>query len=225
MADSADALVFDLDHTLCTYRRPGEEILALAFETVGVDPFFEVDDYYASFDDFAFRSDDGRENRALCFEALAEEAGRSPELGRRVADAYAAERDHSDVSWVPGAKDAFESLANAYPIALVTNAAPAWQSEKLRGLGIEDRFETVVYAGYDTAPKPDPEPFEAALDALDATPERAVKIGNSLDHDIAGAHNAGLRSVWLDRDGVADPTPTPDVRIESMDDLIDEPWA
>lgn len=225
MADSADVLVFDLDHTLCTYRRTGEEILSLAFEAAGVDPFFEIDDYYGVFDDYAFRSDDGRENRALCFEALAEDAGRSPELGRQVADAYAAERDHSDVRWLPGAKDAFESLANAYPLALVTNGAPAWQSEKLRGLGIEDRFESVVYAGYDTAPKPDPEPFRIALDGLDAAPERAVKIGNSLEHDVAGARNAGLRSVWFDRHGVDDPTPTPDVRVESMDELLDEPWA
>jgi len=225
MAAPADALVFDLDHTLCTYRRSGEEILSLAFEAAEVVPFFAVEDYYEIFDDYVKESGDGRENRARCFEALATEAGRSPGVGRRVADAFAAERDHANVSWVPEAKAAFESLSERYPLALVTNGDREWQSAKLRGLGIEDRFETIVYAGYETAPKPDPEPFEVALDALDATPERAVKIGNSLEHDVAGAHSAGLRSVWFDRDGVDDPTPTPDVRVESMDELLDEPWA
>ena len=217
--------MFDLDGTLCAYRRSGEEILSLAFEAVGVEPFFAIEDYYAIFDDFAADSADGDENRARCFAALAEEAGRDPEVGRAVADAYAAERDHADVAWLPGAREAFETLTASYPCALVTNGAPDWQGRKLRGLGIEDRFETVVYAGYDTAPKPAPEPFRIALDALDATADRAVKIGNSLDADVAGARNAGLRSVWLDRDGVAAPEPAPDVRIESMADLLDEPWA
>jgi putative hydrolase of the HAD superfamily len=225
MTDRVDALVFDLDHTLCAYRPSGEEILSLSFEAAGTDPLFAVEEYYDIFDDYVAESDDGRENRARCFEALAAEAGRSPEVGRRVADAYAAERDHENVRWVPGAKAAIESLSETYPLALVTNGAREWQSAKLRGLGIEDRFETVVYAGYETAPKPEPEPFRVALDALDATPDRAVKIGNSLDHDVAGARNAGLRSVWLDRDGVEDPTPTPDVRIESMEELLDEPWG
>lgn len=225
MHDPPDALVFDLDDTLCTYRRSGEEVLSLAFDSVGVDPFFAIEDYYATLDDFVVDCCDGDESRVRCFATLAEANGRDPELGRRVAAAFAAERDHSNVEWLPGAREAFNSLADSYRVAAVTNGAPDWQRGKLQGLGIEDRFETVVYAGYDTAPKPDSEPFEVALDALDATPERAVKIGNSLEHDVTGAHNAGLRSVWLDRDDLGDPTPTPDVRIGSMDELLDEPWA
>lgn len=72
----------------------------------------------------------------------------------------------------------------------------------MRGLGIGDEFETVVFVGYDVAAKPDPEPFYTALDALDVEVEHTVKIGKLLESDVTGAHNAGLRSVWLDRDGV-----------------------
>jgi FMN phosphatase YigB (HAD superfamily) len=52
-----------------------------------------------------------------------------------------------------------------------------------------------------------------------------VKIGNSLEHDVHRAHNAGLQSVWLDRDGVPDPDPAPHHRIESMREVLEEPWA
>lgn len=34
-----DAVLFDLDDTLCRYRRSGSELLAAAFERTGRDPF------------------------------------------------------------------------------------------------------------------------------------------------------------------------------------------
>lgn len=225
MSEPVEAVLFDLDDTLCEYCRPGSEVLELAFEAVGVEPCFTAEDYYAVFDDYVEDSEDVVEIRERCFAALAVQAGYDPSVGRAVADAYRAERDQTNVQWLPGARDALETARERYRVAAVTNGDPAMQSRKLSGLGVEDHFETVVFAGYDVAAKPDPEPFRAALDALGVAPERAVKVGNSLENDVAGAHEASLRSVWLDRDGVADPDPEPHHRIEAMDELIEEPWA
>lgn len=225
MSEPVEALLFDLDDTICEYCRPGSEILALAFEDVGVDPIFTAKDYYAIFDDYVEDSEDVVENRERCFAALAAEAGYEPEVGLAVADAYEAERDQTNVQWLPGAKRALDTLREQYRVAAVTNGDPTMQRQKMRGLGIDDHFEIVVFAGYDVAAKPDPEPFHAALDVLDVGPERTVKIGNSLENDVTGAHNAGLRSVWLDRDGVGEPDPEPHHRIEAMEELLDEPWA
>ena len=83
-------------------------------------------------------------------------------------------------------------------VGVVTNGAPEMQQAKLRGLGLDNAFETVVHAGYDALAKPHPEPFERALDSLDADPSQAVHVGNSLSSDVAGAHAAGLDSAWLD---------------------------
>jgi len=146
-------------------------------------------------------------------------------VGRTVAEAYAAERDQANVRFLPGAREALDTLRERYRVAAVTNGGPDMQRAKLRGLGIHDHFETVVFAGYDVAAKPDPEPFHTALDFLGVDPERAVKIGNSLTNDVRGAHNAGLQSVWLAQDGITDPDPEPHHRIEAMDELLDEPWA
>lgn len=95
------------------------------------------------------------------------------------------------------------------------------QSTKLDALDV-DCFETVVYAGYDTPAKPDPEPFQVALDAVETPPRQAVYIGDSLRADIAGAQAAGLRTVWLGTD--ADPEPQPEFVLESPAKLRNPPW-
>lgn len=224
MSGPVEGVVFDLDGTLCDYERTGAEVLAAAFEAAGVEPFFDVADYYARFDDYVATSEDIRDVREQCFADLAAAAGRDPAAGRAVAEAYAAERDHANVRWLPGARAAIDRLGERYPLAIVTNGDPWMQGRKLDALGVDGRFETVVHAGYDAPAKPNPEPFELALEAMGLAEPRAATVGNSLHHDVAGAHNAGLRSVWLDRDGTAAPDPEPHHRIESMHELLEEPW-
>lgn len=224
MPSSVEALLFDLDGTICTYRRSGETILSLAFEKAGVDPFFHTEEYFAIFDEFVEGSSTGVENRRRCFAVLAEEAGYDPSIGYEVADAYAEERDQTNVEWLPGAKEAIEKLSKSYSLGLVTNGPPEWQTQKLQALGIADRFEVIVFAGYDTAPKPNPTPFHTALDSLQTAPNQAVSIGDSLGADVLGAQNANLWSIWVDRDGITDPEPSPHYRIELLTELLSEPW-
>jgi FMN phosphatase YigB (HAD superfamily) len=224
MSDAVDALVFDLDGTLCEYARSGRVVLQRAFQTVDVEPFFSPSEYYASYESYVPESESIREVRERCFADLAAEAGHDPAVGRAVADAYAAERDHSSVQWVPGAESALETLGEDYPLAMVTNGDPDMQGTKLATLGIEDRFETIVHAGFEAPAKPDPAPFDMALEPLEVTPGRALTVGNSLEHDVAGAHNAGLRSAWIDHDGVAAPEPEPHYRLDSMHDLRADLW-
>jgi putative hydrolase of the HAD superfamily len=216
-------VLFDLDDTLCTYRRGGGELIEVAFERVGADPVFGVDDYHERYPEFVDETDDVRELRAACFAAICEDRGHDPALGRDVAAAFAAERDHRNVDALPGAVEAVERLATDHRLGLVTNGSPEMQAQKLDGVGLADRFETVVHAGYDAPAKPAPDPFHAALADLGVAPDRAVHVGNSLDSDVAGAHAAGVASAWLD-DG-SDPVDLdPDHRLDSLRDLLDPPW-
>ena len=64
--------------------------------------------------------------------------------------------------------------------------------------------------------KPHRSIFEAALDALDVTPEEAVMVGDSAEDDIEGARALGMRAVLLDRDGVH---PDREGAIRSLDEL------
>jgi putative hydrolase of the HAD superfamily len=104
-------------------------------------------------------------------------------------------------------------------LGLVTNGLACLQREKLAGSGLGSYFEAVVVAGDVGIGKPDPLPFHAALDALATEPGRAIMIGNRLERDVAGARAAGVRAVWIDRDGTPAEGAHPDLRICSLDEL------
>jgi len=219
------AVLFDLDDTLCAYRRGGGELLSLAFDDVGVDPLFTVADYHAVYPEFVDETEGIRDLRRACFAALAEDVGRDPEVGRAVAAAFADERDHGNVDPLAGAQETVERLADDHRLGLVTNGAPEMQARKLSAIGLDDAFETVVYAGYDVPAKPAPDPFRAALSDLSVPPDRAVHVGNSLSSDVAGGRAAGVETAWLS-DGRDDDSidPIPDYRLDGLPDLVDRPW-
>jgi putative hydrolase of the HAD superfamily len=215
-------VLFDLDGTLVEYERPGQVVLEAAFDRVGVEPFFEVTDFEARYDDFFEQSDSIVELRERIFADIATSRDLDPELGVEVARAYDDERDHTRVRLLPGATDVLDALADR-PLAMVTNGDPEMQRPKLEATGLDAYFETVVYAGHDAAPKPDPAPFHLALDAIEGAPDQAVYVGNDPDADVGGAAAAGLDSVWLRNGATTRPRTEPTYTIESLSELFETP--
>jgi putative hydrolase of the HAD superfamily len=220
-----DAVLFDLDDTLCCYRRSGAELLAISFERVGVDPFFTVEEYHARYDEHLGTVDDMAGFRERCFVDLARANGHDPSIAREVARAYTAERDQSNVEVLSGAREAVDALVADHRLGLVTNGPPEMQREKLAATGLADAFDVAVFAGFDAPAKPDPEPFHAALETLGVDTERAVHVGNSLRTDVSGAKRAGVQAAWLKQDGAdPDPDPAPDYVLAGLGDLAGRPW-
>jgi putative hydrolase of the HAD superfamily len=86
-------------------------------------------------------------------------------------------------------------------MAVVTNGMETAQRAKLRRLGIEEYFEVVVASAVVGEGKPSRSIFEHALARMSVKPADGVMVGDSLDGDIAGAVEAGLVAVWVNRDG------------------------
>jgi putative hydrolase of the HAD superfamily len=78
--------------------------------------------------------------------------------------------------------------------------------------------DAVVASAAVGAAKPDPAIFAAALDRLGVAPADAVHVGDSLEHDVAGARASGLRAVLLRRDGGRGPADVP--VIASLAELV-----
>ena len=222
-----DMVSFDLDRTLCRYRRPGADLLKDAFDILDTEPFITMAEYSARFDEFAEDSPDVETLRIRTFRAIAEDKDVDRSLAEEVARFYNEHRDPAGVEPMPGAIEVVEQTATQYHLALITNGFAPVQAAKVDALGIEELFDVIVYAGTDTAFKPDPEPFEYVTSTLDVPVERAVHIGDSLDHDVLGAKRAGLAAVWIEQAWSMPSTRDvrPDYVIRSIDELLPYPWT
>ena len=86
-------------------------------------------------------------------------------------------------------------------LGVISNGPSQEQREKLRSLGIEDRFGTVLISKECRFFKPAAEIFQLACQMAGVAPGDAVYIGDQLEIDIHGAQNAGLKAFWLNRRG------------------------
>jgi putative hydrolase of the HAD superfamily len=111
-------------------------------------------------------------------------------------------------------------LARDHRLALISNGAPDVQREKLAGTALARYFGAIVISCEVGFGKPDPRIFEIALDRIGANVQETVMVGDSLARDVAGAHAAGIRAIWIDRHlWAGEEGPVPDARIESLSEL------
>jgi HAD superfamily hydrolase (TIGR01509 family) len=101
----------------------------------------------------------------------------------------------------PGADAARLADLRDRPLVLVTNGAGCLQREKLEASGLAGHFDAVVVSADVGVGKPDPAVFRHALGLVDAAPDDALMISDTLERDVDGALAAGLRAVWVDRFG------------------------
>lgn len=150
-------------------------------------------------------------------------------LGERLSDADAdAWFDryvtHYESAWAlfPDVLPVLDSLVGSHRHAVLSNSSLLVQDRKLRVLGVHDRFESILCAAELGVSKPAAAAFHAACDALRLPPHRVAYVGDHPEIDGRGAAEAGLLSVWIDRDGAhiaADGPPTGPHRIASLAEL------
>jgi putative hydrolase of the HAD superfamily len=214
---SFDAVLFDLDGTLIRRTQDVEGAYERAFDRVGVAPFGEPAALWQSLDGPP-DPDDEVGYLGAGFARLAAQHGRRDVDPLALAEAFVGAVDNTQVAYEPGATAALTAARSAGAAGVITNGPERRQAEKVEAVSLAERVETVVYAGDLPRRKPHVGPFERALADLDASAERALYVGDSLAYDVAGAHNAGLQSAWLD-DGDGPGDYTPEFVIESLADL------
>lgn len=137
-------------------------------------------------------------------------------LGRRFDAAFRA-RQRLFCPPYPDAMPALERVAREYRLAITTNGPSDVQRAKLRASGLERYFPIVVVSEEIGSGKPEAAMSRIALERLDIGADEAVVVGDSRERDIAGARNAGVASILVDR-GVqrSEGSPSADVTIASL---------
>ncbi len=123
----------------------------------------------------------------------------SPEEGRKIADSKEADfRKRADtLEPLPGLLGFIDKWrGRGMALSLVTNAPKENVLTVLRALDLEDAFEPVILAADVAAGKPDPAPYNAALEALGVPADEAVAFEDS-PSGIASSLAAGIPTVGI----------------------------
>lgn len=230
------AVLFDLDNTLIETSRAGgvalqktsellKTTLALDDETVSsICENFKQKLYHESFDPSAGRSID--EVRVGHWEKSIEEAVGScspPSLATQCY--YLWKNSRLEVlSLSPEICNLLKQLRGRYKLLLLTNGDAQTQREKVDAVRCEEFFDAVVIGGEHAEEKPFLSIFTLCFDMLKVEAQDCVMVGDSLDTDIQGGCNAGVRAtVWIRRAGgaVPDGSVKPDYTISTVLDLPD----
>ena len=141
-------------------------------------------------------------------------------LAAELAEFFVIDRSRRHVVF-PESVPVLHDLKKRFRLALITNGAPDIQSAKIDGSNLASFFETIVISGHLGFGKPDPRIFQMTLERLGVAPHEAVMIGDSLNRDVAGAHTAGLRTVWINRYNrtLTDEHPIPDLQLTDLREL------
>ena len=132
--------------------------------------------------------------RMISLERMLAAAGDDVALAQPAFEAFFAAR--CDVVHYDDTVDALDRLAARVPLAALSNG-----NADLVRIGLMDRFAFQLGAREHGAAKPDPSIFHAACARLDVPPAHVLHVGDDIEMDVVGAHRAGLRSCWINRDG------------------------
>ena len=86
--------------------------------------------------------------------------------------------------------------------------------------GLGGRFQFALFADQRGKSKPHRHMFDLAMGLAGCTPSEVLHVGDSLPNDVAGPQALGIRSVWINRDGIQNTTGiVPDAEITSLLEL------
>ena len=108
------------------------------------------------------------------------------------------------------------------PVGIVTHCQRFLTDPVLEGVGLDDRFETVVCCTDELGWKPDPSPVERAMAELSVcSSQHGVLVGDA-ESDVGAAWNAGLDAIHVERHTPADRgcCVRAEHRVESLSSLV-----
>lgn len=219
------AVFFDLDDTLFDHLHSTRQGLMAVCEAypglqqVSLDVLFAdytrlLDEVHLYVLEGSLSIDEGRRERFRRFFQLhAPELAGQPEIIEHAAMLHR-EQYQASRQVVAGVVPLLEHLHSQFKIVIVTNNIVVEQIDKLKHLRLEHLVDELITSEETGFIKPDPGIFHAALERCGCRAEEVVMVGDSWRSDILGAHQAGIRAIWLNRGGI--PCPDPNLALELL---------
>lgn len=98
---------------------------------------------------------------------------------------------------VPGVLQKLKS--QGYELGVISNFDTRF-FEIIRGLNLNQYFDSITISSLAGSAKPSPKIFQYALDQHAADPEEAIHVGDSIREDVEGARQAKLLGILVERE-------------------------
>ena len=215
-------LLLDLDDTILDFHKAEYIALGKTLESFGLEPSEQVRAHYSLINKAHWER---LERKELTREQVL--VGRFgvlfSEYGITVDPRECARRYEQNLSvghyFLPGAREALESLSRKYKLYMVSNGTARVQIGRLESADISHFFREIFISQQVGVNKPDKEFFTRCFAKIpDFDPKKAIIVGDSLTSDIQGGINAGIATCWVNP-GHKPQTIPADYEIESLAQL------
>lgn len=226
------AIVFDTDNTLYPYapaHRAGEQaVTAKATALFGVCEAEFLDAFAKARHEVKQRLGQtaSSHSRLLYFQRAIEFLGR----GTRILSTLDLEQTYwrtflAHSRLFPGVVEFIQTIkSEGIATANITDLTAQIQFRKLVYFGLDEYFDYVVTSEEASHDKPDPRPFDLALQKLGIPAQSIWMIGDSAENDMVGAGRLGMTKVQKIHDGVTvhqEGPGVPDICFDQFDELLD----
>lgn len=100
-------------------------------------------------------------------------------------------------NFYPGITEFLAEARKLFTLVVITNGPEFSQIPKVERINLKDHVDHIIIGGQEPEQKPARSIFDKALTLAQCKPHEAIHVGDSLASDIAGAHNCGITSVWI----------------------------
>ena len=110
--------------------------------------------------------------------------------------------------------------AEGYSVNILSNGFKHVQAQKLTSAGVIHLFNRIILSDDCGITKPLPGIFEYALRECNATADTSVMIGDNYEADVCGAHSAGWRTIFFNKDNTpAENCTNADIIVASLSEI------
>ncbi|MCY1505546.1 putative HAD-hydrolase YfnB [compost metagenome] len=200
-------IFFDLDHTIWDFDRNARETLQELYEIHQLKALglHSADEFIERYTENNHRLWAKYHLGEITKEVLRAERFRNTfiELGVH-PDRVPTQFENDYVSISPTKTHLFEDaervlayLQKKYTLHIISNGFKETTLTKMRVSGLNPYFDQVIISEDVGVNKPHPDIFRHALDKAQAHKDESIMIGDSLEADIRGAQNAGIRTIFF----------------------------
>ena len=200
-------LFFDLDHTIWDFDKNAEETLHELYHTYELkqlglhSPDLFIETYtknnHQLWADYHIGKISKEVLRSTRFSKTFTELGVSPELiPGKFEDDYVAICP-TKTNLFPHAHDTLAYLEAKYTLHIISNGFKESTELKIGNNGLTKYFSTIFISEIIGFNKPDKAIFEHALSTTEAKVSESLMIGDSVEADIRGAQDFGMKAIYF----------------------------